>query len=59
MADSGKPQDPNLVDKGGNDEIEIIELDDRLDMSLDPFALLNLATVMPDSNAVNIDCCNC
>jgi len=40
-----------------SEEIEVVELDDRLDMTIDPLAALTLSQVALDTNCNNKQCC--
>lgn len=40
-----------------SDEIEVIELDNRFDMTIDPLAAVTLASAVPNTYCHNKGCC--
>lgn len=40
-----------------SEDLEIVELDDRLDMAFDPMSLLLRTTTRPNTNCGNTQCC--
>jgi hypothetical protein len=56
---SGMNDEIKKVNESLNEEFEIIELDDRLDMTVDPLTgMIGSATITPtNTNCGNIFCC--